>query len=631
MKIVVFGLGYVGLANAILLSQSNEVIGIDTNEEKINLINQKKSPLTDDLIISYLAEKDLNLRVTNQYKNHLQDAELAIIAVPTNYDEDSRYFDTSFVDEVINNIKKENENLPILIKSTIPVGYTKGQREKFACENIIFSPEFLREGKALYDSLNPSRIIVGDKTDLGQKIANLYKKEARNDPEVLFMDSTEAEAVKLFANTYLAMRVSYFNELDTFAEIKGLSTKDIIEGVSADPRIGNYYNNPSFGYGGYCLPKDSKQLYANFENVPNAMFGAVIDANQIRKDYISDRILRDKPKTVGIYRLVMKKDSDNFRKSAIFDVINNIKNQTQIIIYEPNIDEDYFEGLKIENNLDDFKKANIIVANRLDDELLDVKDKVYTRDIFNKDWLKIIRVKYKVRKKEGFMSEKKEKYIPLVHSKLRKSFITVPKEIYKASGIMIFEKRIKSLLFTTDLAIIRNSNADSIMAVYPYTPQSSISNAVLSVSNVPCFIGVGGGTTQGLRSKYVAIDAELSGAYGVVVNSPMPNKDIKEISGFVDVPVIATVTTSEDDYIGKIQAGAEILNVSGGKYTADLVREIRKDIGDNFPIIATGGKTGESILETIDAGANAISYTPPSSSEVFGQMMDKYRNEDVAH
>lgn len=393
MKIVVFGLGYVGLANAILLSQSNEVIGIDTNEEKINLINQKKSPLTDDLIISYLAEKDLNLRVTNQYKNHLHDAELAIIAVPTNYDEDSRYFDTSFVDEVINNVKKENENLPILIKSTIPVGYTKGQREKFACENIIFSPEFLREGKALYDSLNPSRIIVGDKTDLGKKIANLYKKEAQNDPEILFMDSTEAEAVKLFANTYLAMRVSYFNELDTFAEIKGLSTKDIIEGVSADPRIGNYYNNPSFGYGGYCLPKDSKQLYANFENVPNAMFGAVIDANQIRKDYISDRILRDKPQTVGIYRLVMKKDSDNFRKSAIFDVINNIKNQTQIIIYEPNIDEDYFEGLKIENNLDDFKKADIIVANRLDDELLDVKDKVYTRDIFNKDWLKIIRVK----------------------------------------------------------------------------------------------------------------------------------------------------------------------------------------------------------------------------------------------
>ena len=229
------------------------------------------------------------------------------------------------------------------------------------------------------------------------------------------------------------------------------------------------------------------------------------------------------------------------------------------------------------------------------------------------------------------MSDKKEKNIPLVHSKLRKSFVKVPEEVYKASGIMIFEKRIKSLLFTTDLAIIRNSNADSIMAVYPYTPQSTISSAILDVANVPCFIGVGGGTTQGLRSKYVAIDAELSGAYGVVVNSPMPNKDIKEIANFVDVPVIATVTTLKDDYIGKIQAGAEILNVSGGRYTADLVKEIRKDIGDNFPIIATGGKTGESILETIYAGANAISYTPPSSSEVFGQMMDKYRNEDVAH
>ena len=229
------------------------------------------------------------------------------------------------------------------------------------------------------------------------------------------------------------------------------------------------------------------------------------------------------------------------------------------------------------------------------------------------------------------MSEKKEKNIPLVHSKLRKSFVKVPEEVYKASGIMIFEKRIKSLLFTTDLAIIRNSNADSIMAVYPYTPQSTISSAILDVANVPCFIGVGGGTTQGLRSKYVAINAELSGAYGVVVNSPMPNKDIKEIANFVDVPVIATVTTLKDDYIGKIQAGAEILNVSGGRYTADVVKEIRKDIGDNFPIIATGGKTGESILETIYAGANAISYTPPSSSEVFGQMMDKYRNEDVAH
>jgi len=280
-----------------LLSQSNEVIGIETDEEKINLINQRKSPLNDEMIIDYLNNKDLDLIATKNYEDHLLDSDLAIIAVPTNYDENTRYFDTSFVDDVITNIKNDNEDLPILIKSTIPVGYTKGQREKFACQNIIFSPEFLREGKALADSLNPSRIIVGDKTDIGKNIANLYKKESLNDTEVLYMDSTEAEAVKLFANTYLAMRVSYFNELDTFAEMKGLSTKDIIMGVSADPRIGNYYNNPSFGYGGYCLPKDSKQLYANFENVPNAMFKAVIDANKIRKTYISDRILRNAPKT----------------------------------------------------------------------------------------------------------------------------------------------------------------------------------------------------------------------------------------------------------------------------------------------------------------------------------------------
>lgn len=385
MKILVFGLGYVGLANAILLSQSNEVIGIETDEEKINLINQRKSPLNDEMIIDYLNNKDLDLIATKNYEDHLLDSDLAIIAVPTNYDENTRYFDTSFVDDVITNIKNDNEDLPILIKSTVPVGYTKGQREKFACQNIIFSPEFLREGKALADSLNPSRIIVGDKTDIGKNIANLYKKESLNDTEVLYMDSTEAEAVKLFANTYLAMRVSYFNELDTFAEMKGLSTKDIIMGVSADPRIGNYYNNPSFGYGGYCLPKDSKQLYANFENVPNAMFKAVIDANKIRKTYISDRILKNDPKTVGIYRLIMKKDSDNFRKSAIFDVINNIKDKTKVRIYEPNLDEDYFEGLRVVNDLAEFKKSDIIVANRLDQELLDVKEKVYTRDIFNKD------------------------------------------------------------------------------------------------------------------------------------------------------------------------------------------------------------------------------------------------------
>lgn len=385
MKILVFGMGYVGLANAILLSQANEVIGIEVNEEKVDLLNNKKSPIKDELISSYLEEKELNFLASKNYKDHIDGANLAIIAVPTNYDEESKYFDTSFVDEVIEDIKSINKDLPILIKSTIPVGYTEGQRKKFSCSNIIFSPEFLREGKALYDSLNPSRIIIGDKSENGKMVAKLYEDEALNNPQVLFMNPTEAEAVKLFANTYLAMRVSFFNELDTFAEIKGLSTKDIIEGVSADPRIGNYYNNPSFGYGGYCLPKDSKQLYANFENVPNSMFGAVIESNQIRKDYISDRILRDKPKTVGIYRLVMKKGSDNFRKSAIFDVIENIKDKTNLIIFEPTIDDDTFYGIKVVNDFDEFAKADLIVANRIDQKLKEVEDKVYTRDIFNQD------------------------------------------------------------------------------------------------------------------------------------------------------------------------------------------------------------------------------------------------------
>ena len=385
MKIVVFGLGYVGLANAIILSQSNEVIGVDVDKNKVDLINAKKSPLQDELIITYLKEKNLNLWVTQDYKNHIKEADLAILALPTNYDEESKYFDTSFVDEVIFNIKEENKDLPILIKSTIPVGYTQKKREEYDCDNIIFSPEFLREGKALEDSLYPSRIIIGSKDELGRKIAELYQKESLNNPEVLFMDSSEAEAVKLFANTYLAMRVAYFNELDTFAEIKGLDTRDIISGVSSDPRIGNYYNNPSFGYGGYCLPKDTKQLYANYKDVPNSMFGAIIESNQIRKDFISRQVLKDNPKTVGIYRLVMKKDSDNFRKSAIFDVIENIKNKAEVIIYEPNLDCQYFEGLRVLKDLEEFKKLDIIVANRLSSELIDIKEKVYTRDIFNKD------------------------------------------------------------------------------------------------------------------------------------------------------------------------------------------------------------------------------------------------------
>lgn len=385
MKILVFGLGYVGLSNAILLSIDNQVIGIDVDQSKVDLIKKKQSPLEDKMIISYLANEDLNLEVRTNPEGLFADSDLAILALPTNYDEDTKYFDTSFLDEVIEKIKKENKNLPILIKSTIPVGYTKAKREEYQCDNIIFSPEFLREGKALEDSFYPSRIIIGDRGNLAEKIASLYRNQAKNDPQVFFMDSTEAEAVKLFANTYLAMRVSYFNELDTFAEIKGLKTKDIIDGVSSDPRIGNYYNNPSFGYGGYCLPKDSKQLYANFENVPNSIFGAVIESNKIRKDFVSKQILKDKPKTVGIYRLVMKKGSDNFRKSAIFDLINNIKDKTNVIIYEPTIKESDFYGLKIVNDLEEFKKSDLIVANRIDEKIVDVKNKIYTRDIYNKD------------------------------------------------------------------------------------------------------------------------------------------------------------------------------------------------------------------------------------------------------
>lgn len=385
MKILVFGLGYVGLSNAILLSIDNQVIGIDVDQNKVDLIKKKQSPLEDKMIISYLANEDLNLEVRTNPEDLFADSDLAILALPTNYDEDTKYFDTSFLDEVIEKIKKENKNLPILIKSTIPVGYTKAKREEYQCDNIIFLPEFLREGKALEDSFYPSRIIIGDRGNLAEKIASLYRNQAKNDPQVFFMDSTEAEAVKLFANTYLAMRVSFFNELDTFAEIKGLNTKDIIDGVSSDPRIGNYYNNPSFGYGGYCLPKDSKQLYANFENVPNSIFGAVIESNKIRKDFVSKQILKDKPKTVGIYRLVMKKGSDNFRKSAIFDVISNIKDKTNVIIYEPTIKESDFYGLKIVNDLEEFKKSDLIVANRIDEKIVDVKNKIYTRDIYNKD------------------------------------------------------------------------------------------------------------------------------------------------------------------------------------------------------------------------------------------------------
>lgn len=386
MKIIVMGLGYVGLSNAILLAQSNEVIGVEIDPAKVDLINNKKSPLKDDYIIEYLANKKINLTAKTSGEDDFKDADLAILALPTNYDEVEGFFDTSFIDDAIKMIKDIRKDLPILIKSTIPIGYTDGKNEEFACDNIIFSPEFLREGRALYDSLNPSRIIVSDKTEIGEKIASLYQNEALNKPEVILMGRSEAEAVKLFANTYLAMRVAYFNELDNFALAKGLDAKSIIEGVSADPRIGDHYNNPSFGYGGYCLPKDSKQLYANFENIPTALFKSIIDSNEVRKDFVSEDILSKNLETIGVYRLVMKKGSDNFRKSAIFDVINNLKKKgANILIYEPNLDGDDFEGMKLIRDLEDFKKVDLIIANRVEDDLKDVKNKLYTRDLFERD------------------------------------------------------------------------------------------------------------------------------------------------------------------------------------------------------------------------------------------------------
>ena len=386
MKIIVMGMGYVGLSNAVLLAQSNEVVGIEIDQDKVDLINQKQSPIKDDYIIDYLKNKDLNFLAKTSGDEDFKDADLVILALPTNYDEEEGFFDTSFIDQAISKIKDIRKDLPILIKSTIPIGFTERKNKEYKTDNIVFSPEFLREGRALYDSLNPSRIIVSDTRDLGNMVAQLYKKEALNDPEIILMGRNEAEAVKLFANTYLAMRVSYFNELDNFAMAKSLDTKSIIKGVSADPRIGDHYNNPSFGYGGYCLPKDTKQLYANYGDIPTSIFKAIIDSNELRKTYVSDDILLKNPETIGIYRLVMKKGSDNFRKSAIFDVIKNLKKKgANIVIYEPNLAGDYFEGMKLIRDLDEFKKVDLIIANRVDDDLEDVRYKLYTRDLFERD------------------------------------------------------------------------------------------------------------------------------------------------------------------------------------------------------------------------------------------------------